>query len=182
MASHSRRGASRCPRVVWCRKIDRLAEDFDGRVQLAVSLHALTDEERSAIMPINRKHNLADLMACLRRYPLAKRRRITIEYTLIADINDSLEHAEKMARLLRGIPVKVNLIPLNPIADATLQAPSMTAVDRFSEPIGSARPNRYDSPAAGLRCRCRLWPARAEGREPQNDCRSANSYRRAHLK
>lgn len=119
------------------RQIDRLGRDFEGQVQLAVSLHAVRDEERSAIMPINRKHNLEDLMAALRRYPMSKRQRITIEYTLIEGVNDSPRDADGMVSLLRGIPVKINLIPMNPISASTLRAPDTTHVDRFRERLTS---------------------------------------------
>jgi len=114
-------------------QIDRLASDFDGKVQLAISLHAVTDERRSAIMPINRKYPLAELVACLKRYPLPKRRRITIEYTLIAGVNDDVGDAERMARLLRGVPVKINLIPMNPIAESDLGATPDGGVTRFQQ-------------------------------------------------
>lgn len=115
------------------RQIDRLGQDFGGQVQLAVSLHAVRDEDRSAIMPINRKHSLAELMASLRRYPLTKRQRITIEYTLIEGVNDSARDANGMVDLLRGIPVKVNLIPMNPISASDLRAPDSSHVARFQE-------------------------------------------------
>jgi 23S rRNA (adenine2503-C2)-methyltransferase len=112
-------------------QIDRLGRDFDGQVQLAISLHAVRDDDRSAIMPVNRKHDLDALTAALRRYPLSKRQRITIEYTLIAGVNDSVRDAAEMAVLLRGIPVKVNLIPMNPISASSLQAPKADHVARF---------------------------------------------------
>ncbi|MEO0323335.1 MAG: 23S rRNA (adenine(2503)-C(2))-methyltransferase RlmN [Myxococcota bacterium] len=112
-------------------QIDRLGRDFDGRIQLAISLHATSDERRSAIMPINRKYPLRELMACLRRYPLPKRRRITLEYTLIAGVNDALDEADALAALVRGVPVKVNLIPMNPIAESDLGAPDASGVARF---------------------------------------------------
>ncbi len=114
-------------------QIDRLAKDFEGQVQLAISLHAVTDERRSAIMPINRKHPLDELVACLKRYPLPKRRRITIEYTLIRGVNDDLADADALVKLLRGIPAKVNLIPLNPIAESELSAPVGDGVAAFRE-------------------------------------------------
>ncbi len=116
-------------------QIDRLGRDFDGQIQLAVSLHAVRDEDRSEIMPVNRKHGLGELMASLRRYPLSKRQRITIEYTLIRGVNDSVDDARKMARLLRGIPVKVNLIPMNPISASSLQAPGSGHVNRFRDEL-----------------------------------------------
>jgi 23S rRNA (adenine2503-C2)-methyltransferase len=112
-------------------QIDRLGADFGGQVQLAVSLHAVTDERRSALMPINRKHPLEELMACLRRYPLPRRRRITIEYTLIAGKNDDAGDADRLADLLDGVPSKVNLIPMNPVAGSPLGAPALAAVDAF---------------------------------------------------
>ncbi len=114
-------------------EIERLGQDFEGKVQLAISLHAVTDEERSAIMPVNKKYPLKDLMACLRRYPLPKRRRITIEFTLIHGVNDSNRVADALAKLLRGVRAKVNLIPLNPISESPLEAPSPERVAGFSD-------------------------------------------------
>lgn len=80
---------------------------------LAVSLNATTDEIRTGIMPVNRRWPLATLLDCLRRYPVTKRRRITIEYVMLRGINDSSADLERLPGLLRGIPVKVNLIPYN---------------------------------------------------------------------
>jgi len=115
--------------------IDRLAEDFGGQVQLAISLHSVDDARRSEIMPINRKHPLPELMDALRRYPLPKRRRITIEYTLIRGINDTASEAKALHRLLKGIPVKVNLIPMNPISRSPLEAPDWAAVEAFQSEL-----------------------------------------------
>ncbi|HEY6881040.1 MAG TPA: 23S rRNA (adenine(2503)-C(2))-methyltransferase RlmN [Polyangiales bacterium] len=112
-------------------QIDRLGEEFAGQVQLAVSLHQVDDARRSALMPINRKYPLAELLAALRRYPLPKRRRITIEYTLVAGQNDSLDDARKLVKLLRGLRVKVNLIPMNPIDASQLGPSSWGTVDAF---------------------------------------------------
>ena len=117
------------------KQIDRLGRDFQGQVQLAISLHAVRDAERSAIMPVNRRHDLAELTAALRRYPLAKRQRITIEYTLIRGVNDTPRDAKEMVELLRGIPVKVNLIPMNPISGSDLGAPDGQEVARFQEAL-----------------------------------------------
>lgn len=116
-------------------QIDRLGREFGGQIQLAVSLHAVRDDERSKIMPVNRKHGLGELTAALRRYPLSKRQRITIEYTLIEGVNDSMSDANAMVDLLRGIPVKVNLIPMNPIAASDLRAPDLEHVMRFQEQL-----------------------------------------------
>jgi 23S rRNA (adenine2503-C2)-methyltransferase len=113
--------------------IDRLGRDFGGQIALAVSLHAVTDAKRSAIMPVNRKHGLAELVACLRRYPMPKRRRITIEYTLIRGVNDGADDADRMVSLLGNVPVKVNLIPMNPVPDTPLEAPDFDAVRAFQQ-------------------------------------------------
>ncbi len=117
------------------KQIDRLGRDFDGQIQLAVSLHAVRDDDRSRIMPVNRKHGLDELIAALRRYPLSKRQRITIEYTLIRGINDSAQDAARMVELLRGVPVKINLIPMNPISESTLRAPRSEHVTRFRDAL-----------------------------------------------
>jgi 23S rRNA (adenine2503-C2)-methyltransferase len=84
------------------------------RPNLAVSLHAPDDERRSELMPINRKYPLAMLMETLRRYPATRHRPLTFEYTLIDGFNDALADVAATARLIRGLPSKVNLIPLNP--------------------------------------------------------------------
>jgi 23S rRNA (adenine2503-C2)-methyltransferase len=119
-------------------EIDRLGEEFEGQVALAVSVHAATDERRSNLMPINKKYPLAELMAALRRYPLPKRRRITIEYTLVAGQNDTPADANALIRLLRGIPVKINLIPMNPISASTLGPSGAAHVFRFQETLAAA--------------------------------------------
>ncbi len=119
-------------------EIARLGEDFGGNVGLAISLHAADDETRSRLMPINRKYPLARLMDALRAYPLPRRRRITIEYTLVAGKNDDAREAKKLARLLRGIPVKINLIPMNPIATSALGPPDLSGVLDFQKVLCDA--------------------------------------------
>src|SRR6266498_1620702 len=114
-------------------EIERLGRDFAGQIGLAVSLHAADDETRTRLMPINRKYPLGELLAALRRYPLPKRRRIFIEYTLVAGKNDELLEAQKLALLLRGLPVKINLIPMNPIEASPLGAPAMERVYAFQQ-------------------------------------------------
>ena len=114
-------------------EIDRLGQEFAGQVTLAISLHATTDEQRSALMPINKKYPLAELLAALRRYPLPKRRRFTIEFTLVAGQNDDAAEARRLAALLRGIPVKINLIPMNPIEASTLAPPDRPGVLAFQK-------------------------------------------------
>lgn len=111
-------------------RLHRLGKE-DVRPNLAVSLNAPNDEIRDQIMPINRKWNIAALLEALRAYPLEQRRRITFEYVLLAEVNDSLEHAGQLARLLRGIKCKVNLIPWNPHPEAPYQRPAPHVIDAF---------------------------------------------------
>ncbi|WP_437585453.1 23S rRNA (adenine(2503)-C(2))-methyltransferase RlmN [Sorangium sp. So ce1000] len=119
-------------------EIARLGADFGGQIALAISLHAADDETRSALMPINRKHPLDELLAALRAYPLPRRRRITIEYTLVAGQNDDPVEARRLAKLLRGIPVKINLIPMNPIEASSLGPPAQERVAAFQEVLTQA--------------------------------------------
>ncbi|HMJ52710.1 MAG TPA: 23S rRNA (adenine(2503)-C(2))-methyltransferase RlmN [Polyangiaceae bacterium] len=114
-------------------EIERLGREFAGQIGLAVSLHAADDVTRTALMPVNRKYPLGELMAALRAYPLPKRRRIFIEYTLVAGKNDDLDEARKVSRLLRGLPVKINLIPMNPIEASSLGTPPMERVYAFQQ-------------------------------------------------
>jgi 23S rRNA (adenine2503-C2)-methyltransferase len=119
--------------------IRRLGEDFGGKVGLAISLHAADGVTRSSILPMNDRYPLDDLMAALRQYPLPRRRRITIEYRLIAGVNDQPEHAKRLADVLSGLPSKVNLIPMNPIRQSPLKAPSRPVVDRFRQVLSVRR-------------------------------------------
>ena len=119
-------------------EIARLGADFAGRIGLAVSLHAADDETRTRLMPINKKYPLAVLMDALRAYPLPARRRITIEYTLVAGKNDDAGEARKLVKILRGLPVKVNLIPMNPIAASSLGPPDMDGVLQFQRVLCDA--------------------------------------------
>ncbi len=112
-------------------ELDRLGKEFSGQVALAVSLHAPDDALRSELMPINKRYPLKDLMAALERYPLAPRRRITIEYTLIHGVNDSDAHARALVKLLRRIRCKVNLIPMNPVAATPFEMSTAERVDAF---------------------------------------------------
>lgn len=114
-------------------EIERLGRDFAGQIGLAVSLHAADDATRTALMPVNKKYPLAELMAALHAYPLPKRRRIFIEYTLVAGKNDDLEEARRLSRLLRSLPVKINLIPMNPIEASALGTPPMERVYAFQQ-------------------------------------------------
>jgi len=118
--------------------IARLGADFGGKVGLAVSLHAPSDVIRDRIMPMNRKFPIVELMRALREYPLPQRRRITIEYTLMAGVNDGQGEARELVQLLRGLRVKVNLIPMNPISASELKAPSGARVAAFQRVLSDA--------------------------------------------
>jgi 23S rRNA (adenine2503-C2)-methyltransferase len=111
-------------------KLERLGAE-DVRPNLAVSLNAPNDAVRDAIMPINRKWNIAKLLGAIKAYPLEQRRRITFEYVLLAGVNDSLGDAVQLAKLLRGIKCKVNVIPYNPHPEAPYARPSAAAVEAF---------------------------------------------------
>ena len=112
--------------------LERLAELSD--VSLAVSLHAPNDELRSQLVPINRKYPIRDLLAACRRYlGEDQRRRVTFEYVLLAGVNDAPEQAHALARLLRGVPAKVNLIPFNPFPGAPYGCPDPATVHQFWE-------------------------------------------------
>jgi 23S rRNA (adenine2503-C2)-methyltransferase len=100
---------------------------------LAVSLHATTEEQRTHLVPPNRKYPLADILSACRRFPLKKRSRITFEYVLLEDVNDTPEDARRLVRLLSGIKAKVNLIPLNPAPGIPYERPSDARVDRFAQ-------------------------------------------------
>jgi 23S rRNA (adenine2503-C2)-methyltransferase len=100
---------------------------------LAISLHATTDEQRTALVPPNKKYPLADILEACRRFPLKKRSRITFEYVMLDGVNDSLDDARRLVRLLSGIKAKVNLIPLNPAPGIPFDRPSDARVDRFAQ-------------------------------------------------
>lgn len=111
--------------------IKRLATE--ANVNLAVSLNATTDEVRDLIMPINRKYPLEALLEALKGYPHPGKKHITIEYVLLAGVNDSIEDAGRLARMLRGIPCKINLIPFNPFPGSRYRAPENHRVSAFSK-------------------------------------------------
>jgi 23S rRNA (adenine2503-C2)-methyltransferase len=99
--------------------------------QLAVSLNASGDRQRTELMPVNRKHPLKDLLAACRRLPLANREKITFEYILIGGVNDSAKDAGRVARLLKGLKAKVNLIPFNEHPQSPWKRPAEETVARF---------------------------------------------------
>jgi 23S rRNA (adenine2503-C2)-methyltransferase len=100
---------------------------------LAISLHATTTAQRDALVPVNRRYALEDLIDACRRFPLAKRRRITFEYVLLAGVNDTPEDARRLVRLLHGIKAKVNLLPLNEAPGIPFKRPSDARVNAFAK-------------------------------------------------
>lgn len=103
------------------------------KVNLAVSLNATTDEVRNSIMPVNRRYPIKELLAACRRFPLDDRRRITFEYVMLREVNDSEADALRLAKLLRGIKCKVNLIPFNPFPGSEFKRPDDIVVQRFKK-------------------------------------------------
>ncbi len=114
--------------------LERLAQE-PLMPNLAVSLHATTEELRDRLVPASRKYGLADLVAACRRFPTPRRDRITFEYVLLRDVNDGLADARRLANLLRGIRSKVNLIPLNEAPGIPYRRPSDARIDRFARTL-----------------------------------------------
>jgi len=107
----------------------------DTKVNLAISLNAATDTERTALMPINRKYPIADLLDACRNHPLPRGRKITIEYILFKDVNDTPEHARRLTRALAGLKAKINIIPFNPYPDSEFQRPEQKRIEAFQKAL-----------------------------------------------
>jgi 23S rRNA (adenine2503-C2)-methyltransferase len=106
---------------------------------LAVSLHAVTDELRNTLVPLNRKYPLGELLDACRNYPgLSNARRITFEYVMLKGINDSLADAKALVRLIKGIPAKINLIPFNPWPGSQYECSDWSQIEKFSEIVFNA--------------------------------------------
>jgi 23S rRNA (adenine2503-C2)-methyltransferase len=100
---------------------------------LAISLHSTTEDQRDMLVPINRKYGLKELLDACRRFPVKRRDRITFEYVLLKDVNDTPDDARRLVRLLHGIRAKVNLLPLNEAAGIPYERPSDERVNRFAQ-------------------------------------------------
>ncbi|MBH9995393.1 MULTISPECIES: 23S rRNA (adenine(2503)-C(2))-methyltransferase RlmN [Bartonella] len=108
-------------------------------VMLAISLHAVRDELRDILVPINKKYPLAELLDACRAYPgLSNAKRITFEYVMLKDVNDSLDDARGLIKLLKGIPAKINLIPFNPWPGSNYQCSDWEQIERFADLINQA--------------------------------------------
>ncbi len=111
-------------------EMGRLGREIPN-VNLAVSLNATTDELRSRIMPVNRRYPLRELMKACKEFPLPGRRKVTFEYVMLGGINDTLEDAKRLLKLISDIPNKVNLIPFNEHEGCDFKAPTRGAIDAF---------------------------------------------------
>ena len=129
--------------------IERLGRDLE--VNLAVSLHAVTDELRDMIMPVNKKYPLADLMRACREYPPASNaRRITFAYVMLKGVNDSETDARALLTLVKGIPCKFNLIPFNPWPGSAFECSDAKTIARFASILNDAG---YSAPVREARGR-----------------------------
>jgi 23S rRNA (adenine2503-C2)-methyltransferase len=141
---------------------------------LAISLHASDDETRNVLMPINKKYNIDKLMEACRYYINKTNRRITYEYSLIKNINDEIESAEKLARLLKGQLCHVNLIPMNSVEGKEFEKPNREKVtqfkgilDKYGIEVTIRRELGSDIDAA-----CGQLRRRNEENESSEDCRA----------
>ncbi len=111
----------------------------DTGTMLAISLHAVRDELRDVLVPINRKYPIAELLEACRNYPgLSNARRITFEYVMLKGVNDSLAEARELVRLLAGIPAKINLIPFNPWPGTQYECSDWEQIERFADVVNRA--------------------------------------------
>ncbi len=147
-------------------EIDRLGTE-QLPVRLAISLHAADDRLRDQLVPLNRRYPLAELVAAALRFRGATGRRVTLEYVLIAGVNDQPEQATALRHLAARIQAHVNLIPMNPIPNSELAAPSHGASRQFAEMVGSratlrfSRGERADAACGQLRASLAALPRRA---------------------
>jgi 23S rRNA (adenine2503-C2)-methyltransferase len=117
--------------------IERAGDEIG--VMLAISLHAVRDELRNELVPLNRKYPIRDLLDACRNYPgVSNARRITFEYVMLKDVNDSVADAKALVRLLSGIPAKINLIPFNPWPGTKYECSDWDQIERFSEIVFNA--------------------------------------------
>jgi 23S rRNA (adenine2503-C2)-methyltransferase len=133
---------------------------------LAISLHATTEETRDRLVPVNRKYGLADLIEACRRFPVKRRDRITFEYVLLEGVNDTPADARRLARLLAGIRAKVNLLPLNEAPGIPFRRPSDERVDAFARVLAERRVRVSVRKSRGRDIRAACGQLIVEGTEP----------------
>ena len=113
-------------------QMDRLAQE-ELMPNLAVSLHAASEETRAAIVPVNKKYTMKDVVDACKRFPLSKRRRIMFEYVMLAGVNDADADARKLVKVLSGVKAKVNLLPLNAAPGIPFERPSDERINAFAK-------------------------------------------------
>lgn len=117
--------------------IERCGEE--SNVMLAISLHAVRDDLRDELVPINKKYPIKELLEACRNYPgVSNARRITFEYVMLKGVNDSVEDARKLVKLLAGIPAKINLIPFNPWPGSPYECSDWDQIERFASIVNKA--------------------------------------------
>ena len=118
-------------------KIERAGAEIG--CMLAVSLHAVRDELRNELVPLNRKYPIAQLLEACRNYPgVSNAKRITFEYVMLKGVNDSIDDAKALVRLLKGIPAKINLIPFNPWPGSKYECSDWEQIEKFSQVVFDA--------------------------------------------
>ncbi len=148
-------------------EMERLGREIPN-VNLAVSLNATTDELRDRIMPVNRSYPLKELLQACREFPLPGRRKVTFEYVMLGGVNDSLEDAKRLLRLISDIPNKVNLIPFNEHEGCDFKAPTRAAIDAFHKYLIDRHVTviTRDSRGGDISAACGQLKGRLEKRKP----------------
>jgi len=134
----SRQGLDYSPRRITVSTVgicDLIPQVWELGVNLAVSINAPDDERREKIMPINRKYPLSELIATLKKLDTSTRQKLTCEYVLLKDFNDSIKDAEKLAELVEGLKVRINLIRFNPFPEAEFEEPDEKRVLEFQQKL-----------------------------------------------
>jgi 23S rRNA (adenine2503-C2)-methyltransferase len=152
--------------------LDRLAGER-LMPNLAISLHATTEAARSRLVPVNRRYSLDELIAALRRFPLAHRRRITFEYVLLDGVNDTPEDARRLVRLLSGLRAKVNLLPLNEAPGIPFRRPPDDRVNAFARILAERDVRVSVRKSRGRDIRAACGQLAVEGQKPTSGERLA---------
>lgn len=158
-------------------EIRRLGQDLP--VRLAISLHSADEEQRSGMMPVNKKYSLAALKEVLLQYPVNNRHGITFEYVMIKDVNDSILHAKKLVKFLHGMKAKVNLIPMNPHPGNPMSASDEAHLREFQQYLSDRSipaPVRY-SRGQDVSAACGQLAAKRQA-ELASDPRTVAAFRR----
>ena len=134
---------------------------------LAVSLHAASEGQRAAIVPLNKKYSMQEVIAACERFPLSKRRRIMFEYVMLAGVNDSPQDARKLVKVLSGVKAKVNLLPLNAAAGIPFERPSDEVINTFAKILADRGLNVSVRKSRGRDIRAACGQLIVEGQGPR---------------